>query len=87
MANPGDKFLYDHPMNSGYGEDALGQPLSAEMTELDMQDGMVVTFLEYDERAPDWALVEWVDAKGLDRITAIDPATFSNFIPQSGREL
>jgi hypothetical protein len=80
LASPGDKFTYNHPTDAGYGEHALGAPLSAEMTELDLQDGMLVTVLEYDE-VSGWPLVEWVDTKGLDRITTIDPVTFSYFIP------
>ena len=83
-ATKGDRFIYAHPENKGYGEDALGQPLTAEMTELDLQDGMDVTFLEYDDSG--WSLVEWIDSKGQDRITAIDPAVFSYFIPEAGRE-
>jgi hypothetical protein len=82
-ASEGDKFIYAHPENKGYGEDARGEPLSAEMTELDLQDGMAVSFLEYDDAG--WALVEWVDNKGIDRITAIDPEVFSYFIPEAGR--
>lgn len=82
-ATRGDAFIYNHPQDKGYGENALGQPLTAEMTELDLKDGMNVTFLEYDDAG--WALVEWIDDKGLDRITAIDPTVFSYFIPKAGK--
>lgn len=77
-AQPGDKFIYDHPADAGYGEHARGEPLSAEMTELDMQDGMEVTLLEYDVDTG-WPLVEWTDAKGLPRITTIDPQYLEHF--------
>jgi hypothetical protein len=77
-AVPGDKFTYDHPDNSGYGEVALGQPLSAEMQELDLKEGKEVTLLEYDTETG-WPLVEWVDDKGLDRITTVDPQYLANF--------
>lgn len=83
-ASEGDRFTYAHPQNKGYGEDARGEPLTAEMTELDLHDGMEVGFLQYDEVG--WALVEWVDDKGIDRITAIDPTVFSYFIPKAGRD-
>ena len=83
-ASQGDAFIYAHPQNKGYGEHARGEPLSAEMAELDLVDGMSVTFLEYDDVG--WALVEWIDNKGLDRITAIDPVVFSYFIPQAGKK-
>jgi hypothetical protein len=74
-ASPGDEFVYDHPDDQGYGHSALGQPLSAEMTELDMHDGTQVTLLEYDEDSG-WPLVEWTDGVGLPRITTIDPDFF-----------
>lgn len=77
-AVPGDKFVYDHPDDAGYGEQALGQPLSAEMQELDLKEGTEVSLLEYDAETG-WPLVEWVDDKGLDRITTIDPQFLSNF--------
>lgn len=83
-ANPGDKFIYAHPQDKGYGEHYKGEPLTAEMTELDLKDGMDVTFMQYDDEG--WALVEWVDFKGLDRITAIDPAVFAYFISEPGKE-
>lgn len=79
--NPGDKLIYDHADNLGFGEAARGQPLTAEMTELDLKDGTEVTFLEYDAESG-WPLVEWVDDVGIDRITTIDPAIFdTSFIP------
>jgi hypothetical protein len=77
-AVPGDKFIYDHPADAGYGEHALGQPLSAEMMELDLKEGKEVTFLEYDAETG-WPLVEWVDDKGLGRITTIDPQYLALF--------
>jgi hypothetical protein len=82
-ASEGDRFIFAHPDNKGYGEDAKGEQLTAEMTELDLKDGMEVGFLQYDDAG--WALVEWTDDKGIERITAIDPDTFTYFIPQAGR--
>jgi hypothetical protein len=80
-ADIGTQFTYRHPNGAGYGEHALGQPLSAEMTELDLQDGMTVYVLEYDADSG-WPLVEWTDTKGLGRITTIDPAIFDTyFVP------
>lgn len=84
MANPGDMFTYTHPEGAGFGEAARGEPLSAEMTELDLKDGQNVEFLEYDAES-DWPIIKWVDGIGIDRITTIDPDTFdANFIPVGG---
>lgn len=81
MASPGDKFIYTHPEEAGFGEAARGEVLTAEMTELDLKHGQEVTFLEYDADS-DWPLIEWVDGVGIDRITTIEPAVFdANFIP------
>jgi hypothetical protein len=77
---PGDKFVYAHPDSKGFGEEALGQPLTAEMTELDIKQGMEVTFLDYDE-ITGWPLVQWVDDKGIGRITTIDEQYIINFAP------
>lgn len=80
--NKGDLFVYTHADGKGYGEMHLGQPLSAEMQELDIKEGQEVAFLEYDAESG-WPIVEWVDDKGLDRITTIDPDIFdTNFIPR-----
>jgi len=80
MANAGDKFMYQPAHGAGYGEAALGQELTAEMTELDLKPGTEVTFLEYDADSG-WPLVQWVDGVGIDRITTIDPAVFdSDFV-------
>jgi plastocyanin len=79
MANPGDKLLYQPGHGRGYGQNAKGEDLTAEMAELDLNPGTEVTFMQYDDS--DWALVEWVDNQGVDRITAIEPAQFdSDFI-------
>jgi hypothetical protein len=80
MANPGDKFIYNHPAGAGYGEDAKGQVLTAEMTEMDLKTGTEVTVLENDAESG-WPLVEWVDGIGINRITTIDPVAFSYFEP------
>ena len=77
-AAPGDRFFYSHPEQAGYGAVARGEPLSAEMNELDIQEGTEVTLLVYDEETG-WPLIEWVDSKGLNRITTIDPLYLENF--------
>jgi hypothetical protein len=81
MPEMGDKFTYSHESGAGFGEAALGQPLTAEMSELDMQDGTEVTYLQNDEESA-WPIVEWTDGVGINRITTIDPALFeANFHP------
>ncbi len=76
MANAGDKLTYQPEHGNGYGHNALGQELTAEMTELDLKPGTEVTYMQDDDEG--WALVEWIDDKGLDRITAIEPDQFAN---------
>jgi hypothetical protein len=81
MATYGDRLIYDHPDDKGFGEHAKGDALTADMRELDMVDGTEVTYLADDEDSG-WPLVEWTDSVGTPRITTIDPAIFdSNFIP------
>jgi hypothetical protein len=74
--NPGDKLVYDPGHGHGYGHAAKGQELTAEMTELDLKPGTEVTYMQDDDEG--WALVQWVDGVGIDRITAIDPDQFSS---------
>jgi hypothetical protein len=51
------------------------------MTELDLKPGTQVRFLEYDADSL-WPLVEWVDDQTIDRITTIEPDSFTNdFVP------
>ena len=71
----GAKYAYGHPDGLGYGEMARGEPLTAEMTELDLKDGQEVTLLDYDADS-DWPIIEWVDGTGINRITTVDPALF-----------
>jgi hypothetical protein len=79
MANPGDVLMYQPGHGQGYGQAANGGELTAEMTELDLKPGTEVRYLQDDDEG--WALVEWVDGVGIDRITAIEPAQFnSDFI-------
>jgi hypothetical protein len=79
MANAGDKLMYQPAHGTGYGHNALGQELTAEMTELDLKPGTEVTYMQDDDQG--WALVAWVDGVGIDRITAIEPDQFaSDFI-------
>jgi plastocyanin len=81
MANPGDLFTYTPDHGNGYGHNAKGQELTAEMTELDLKPGTQVRFLEYDADSL-WPLVEWVDDQTIDRITTIEPDSFTNdFVP------
>jgi hypothetical protein len=77
MANPGDKLMYQPQHGNGYGHNALGQELTAEMKELDLKPGTEVTLLEYDADS-EWPLVQWVDDVGIDRITTIEPDTFAS---------
>ena len=74
-AQPGDKFNYDHPSGLGYGEHNKNESgfgeLSAEMTELDLKDGMEVEFVDFDE-ATGWPIVKWTDTTGVLRHTTIE---------------
>ena len=80
--NKGDMYVYTHAEGKGYGEHHRGEPLTAEMTELDLKEGQEVSFLEYDVDSG-WPIVQWVDGTGIDRITTIDPDIFdTNFIPR-----
>ena len=74
-ASPGDRFTYSHPDGLGYGahnkdKSGFGE-LSAEMTELDLKDGMEVTFIDFDEETG-WPIVSWTDATGISRNTTIE---------------
>lgn len=80
-ANPGDPFTYQPSHGNGYGHNASGAPLTAEMTELDLKPGTPVTFLEYDADSG-WPIIEWIDDTGIGRLTTIEPGTFnSDFTP------
>jgi hypothetical protein len=80
-ASAGDRFIYNHPNGLGFGEHFRGETLTAEMTELDLASGTEVMLLEYDADTS-WPLVQWVDSKGLDRITTVEPQFFQdNFGP------
>lgn len=82
----GQPYIYNHPDSKGYGETAKGEALTAEMTELDMQDGTPVFVLALDADSG-WPIVDWTDAKSLYRITTIDPGHFDQlFTPDSSRE-
>lgn len=71
----GGEFRYYHPEGKPYGEHHAGEPLIAEMRELDMNDGTEVKLiaLDYDNHHP---IVQWVDGNGLGRITTVDPEFF-----------
>ena len=84
MAESGEKYIYQHESGAGFGEVALGQPLTAEMSELDLKDGQEVTFLQNDEDSG-WPIIEWIDGVGINRITTVDPAMFeASFHPSGG---
>lgn len=77
MAN-GDNYTYDHPDGTGYGEMAKGSPLTAEMAELDLKSGSVVTLLATDEDSGS-PIIEWTDAVNINRITTVEPDTFDEY--------
>jgi hypothetical protein len=81
-AQEGHEYVYDHPADQGYGESALGQPLTAEMTELDLKDGMVCFVIAFDE-ITGWPIISWKDGTGIDRITTIDEAVFDGYFVES----
>lgn len=74
---PGDNVIYDPAHGQGFGENAIGAPITAEMSELDLKPGTTVLYLE-DDADSAWPLIEWVDGKGLDRITTVEPNAFLN---------
>jgi hypothetical protein len=85
-AEVGKPYIYDHPDDKGFGEHALGAPLTAEMTELDMADGTPVYVIELDADSG-WPLVDWTDSKGIYRITTVDPDFFDEmFVPDGTRK-
>jgi hypothetical protein len=75
MASVGDTLAYGHVDGIGFGELAKGEPLTAEMSELDLKDGQEVLFLAIDEDSG-WPIIEWTDATGINRITTVDPDIF-----------
>jgi len=74
-AQPGSDYLYQPGHGKGFGESALGTTLTAEMTELDLKPGATVTVHSMDVDT-DWPIIEWVDDKGLGRMTTIEPTIF-----------
>jgi hypothetical protein len=76
-AQVGADYTYQPQHGSGFGHNALGQPLSAEMIELDLKPGTPVTVHSLDEDSG-WPIVEWTDDKGLGRMTTIEPTEFDN---------
>jgi hypothetical protein len=73
--NPGDRFTYEPTHNNGFGHNASGNPLSAEMSALDLVPGTPVTVLELDADSG-WPIVQWVDSVNIDRLTTIEPNEF-----------
>jgi hypothetical protein len=81
----GDQYTYTHPDGSGFGEMALGQPLTAEMKELDMADGTVITVEGIQDDG--WPIVNWIDSKGINRMTTVNDLDFDMYFqPVSGGE-
>jgi hypothetical protein len=77
----GAPYTYEPSHGTGYGHSAKGQPLSAEMTELDLKPGMEVVVHSLDADS-DWPIIEWTDDVGLGRMTTIDPDVFdADFVP------
>jgi hypothetical protein len=79
MAQPpniAEKFIYAPKHNNGHGHNAKGSELSAEMAELDLMPDTIVTVIAVDAENADRVHAEWVDAKGLDRVTSFDLAEF-----------
>ena len=79
----GDKYTFQHVSGAGFGEAARGEPLSAEMTELDLKDGQEVEFLENDAESG-WPIIQWTDGVGINRITTIDPELFESSFHEAG---
>jgi hypothetical protein len=82
-AQEGHQYVYDHPQDKGYGEQARGDVLTAEMTELDLKDGTDVFVIAMDEESG-WPIVDWTDGTGIYRITTIDPDLFDQFFVETG---
>lgn len=78
----GDHYTYNHPDSLGYGEHHKAQAglgdQTAEMQEIDLQDGMDTVYIGTDEDSG-WPIVEWTDTVGINRITTIDQASFDQF--------
>jgi hypothetical protein len=80
-AIPGNQYTYDPAHGTGLGHNAAGNPLTAEMSELDLVPGTTVEVLELDADS-DWPLVQWTDGTGINRITTIEPNVFDqDFAP------
>ena len=83
-AEPGQDYTYQPTHGKGFGHNARGSELTAEMTELDLKPGTPVTVLELDADSG-WPLVQWKDDVGIDRITTIEPGEFdADFAPVTG---
>lgn len=75
-AMPGQRYTYNPSHGQGFGEHALGQPLTAEMKELDLKPGMETAFFAYHAK-DNWPIVSWADSTGISRQTTVDPITFT----------
>jgi hypothetical protein len=77
MANVGERYAFGHADGLGFGELAKGEPLTAEMRELDLKDGQEVTLIAFDEDS-EWPIIEWTDGTGINRITTVEPDIFDS---------
>jgi len=78
----GDTYTYVHPDGLGFGEQSKGEPLTAEMAELDLKSGEEVVFLAEDEDSGS-PIIEWTDAKGINRITTVDAIDFGLYFQEA----
>jgi ssRNA-specific RNase YbeY (16S rRNA maturation enzyme) len=81
MAQPpsiAQQFIYAPKHGKGHGQNAKGSDLSAEMTELDLKPDTIVTVIAVDSENADRVHAEWVDDKGLDRVTSFALAEFES---------
>jgi len=72
----GERYTYQPADGKPHGESHKGSPLTAEMTELDMDAGTEVYVLDLDADSG-WPHLQWTDKKGLPRITTFDPDEFA----------
>lgn len=69
----GKTFKYSH--DTPFGEHHKGEPLIAEMREIDLNPDQEVVLYSFDQdsRAP---IISWTDGNGIPRMTTVDPDFF-----------
>lgn len=75
MASVGDSLIYNPAHGLGYGHNARGEELTAEMHELDLKPGTPAELLDIDEETG-YVIVKWIDDIGIDRNTSVEPSQF-----------